>query len=141
MASCGKPAEINLEELERLCAMQATDPEIASWFNVNVRTIERKRKDPIFAEAMERGKQKGRLSVRRAQLRMLEQGNATMAIWLGKQYLGQTDEVRHEVTFASPLCIVLPRGEAGSTISGTDAARKLIEGGEDQESIDVEPVD
>jgi hypothetical protein len=45
-----------------------------------------------FREAMERGRAKGRISMRRAQLRMLENGNATMGIWLGKQYLGQSDE-------------------------------------------------
>ena len=40
---------------------------------------------------MARGKAKGRLSVRRAQMKLLESGNVVMAIWLGKQLLGQRD--------------------------------------------------
>jgi len=40
---------------------------------------------------MARGKGKGRLSIRRAQMKLLEKGNATMGVWLGKQYLGQRD--------------------------------------------------
>src|SRR5437879_3890373 len=97
MAQRGTTAEIDLAELEKLAAMQATDEEISAWFGVTTRTIERRRKDPAFAEILERGKAKGKLNMRRAQLRLLEQGNPTMAIWLGKQYLGQTDEIRHDI--------------------------------------------
>jgi hypothetical protein len=40
---------------------------------------------------MERGRAKGRVSVRRAQFKLLEKGDSGMAKWLGKQYLGQRD--------------------------------------------------
>ena len=73
--------------------MQCTDEEIAGWFGVSTRTIERRRKSPVFAETICRGKARGRISLRRAQLKILEQGNATMGIWLGKQYLGQADQI------------------------------------------------
>jgi len=49
-----------------------------------------------FAEAMERGRAKGRISVRRHQMKLLEAGNATMAVWLGKQLLGQRDVITAE---------------------------------------------
>ena len=45
---------------------------------------------------MERGRAKGKISVRRAQLKMLESGNGTMGVWLGKQLLGQRDVVTNE---------------------------------------------
>ena len=93
-----KPVEIDLVELEKLCSLQCTDIEIAAWFNISVRTIESRRKQPSFAEAMERGKARGRISVRRNQMRLLEAGNATMGIWLGKQLLGQKDIVTTEHT-------------------------------------------
>jgi hypothetical protein len=93
MARRGTAASINLAELEKLAAMQCTDEEIAAWFNVSPRTIERRRKSPVFAETIGRGKARGRISLRRAQLKILEQGNATMGIWLGKQYLGQADQI------------------------------------------------
>ena len=40
----------------------------------------------------------GQISVRRAQMRLLESGNATMGIWLGKQLLGQRDVTPIELT-------------------------------------------
>jgi hypothetical protein len=85
MAQRGKTAKIEPQELEKLCALQCTDEEIAAWFGVSPRTIERRRKVRKFAEVMERGKARGRISIRRTQMRLLEQGNATMGVWLGKQ--------------------------------------------------------
>ena len=107
MAQKGTAASINLGELEKLAAMQCTDEEIAAWFGVSIRTIERRRKSPVFCEVIERGKAKGRISLRRAQLRMLENGSAAIAIWLGKQYLHQAEEpIDHAVV---PLMLVLPK--------------------------------
>jgi hypothetical protein len=110
MAQRGTTAKIDLAELEKLCSLQCTDQELASWFGVTTRTIERKRKKKAFAEVMERGKAKGRISVRRMQMKLLEQGNATMGVWLGKNILGQVDEVRHEFSGSlTYLSVVLPR--------------------------------
>jgi hypothetical protein len=96
MAQRGTIAGIDLIELEKLCGLQYTDEEIASWFGVTTRTIERRRKNKKFAEVMQRGKAKGRISVRRMQMKLLEAGNATMGVWLGKNILGQTDQVHHQ---------------------------------------------
>ena len=94
------PAIIDLSALEKLCSLHCTDEDIASWFGVSTRTIENRRKQPGFAEAMSRGRAKGRISVRRAQMKLLESGNATMAIWLGKQLLGQRDVTPVELSGA-----------------------------------------
>lgn len=40
---------------------------------------------------MNRGRAKGRISLRRAQMKLVEKGNAAMSIWLGKQWLNQRD--------------------------------------------------
>jgi len=109
MAQRGITAGIDLVELEKLCGLQCTDQEIAHWFGVTERTISRRRKIKKFNDVMERGKARGRISVRRMQMKLLENGNATMGVWLGKQYLGQTDEIRHEVGFQA-LAVMLPRG-------------------------------
>src|SRR5687768_8916947 len=93
-----KKVTIDLVELEKLCTLQCTHAEIGAWFGVSTRTIDTRRKQPQFYEAMERGKAKGRISVRRAQMRLLEAGNATMGVWLGKQLLGQRDIVTNEHT-------------------------------------------
>jgi hypothetical protein len=110
MAQRGTTAKIDLAELEKLCGLQCTDEELAAWFNVTTRTIERKRKKKSFAEVMARGKAKGRISVRRQQMKLLEAGNATMGVWLGKNILGQTDEVHHQIDgLRGCVSIFMPR--------------------------------
>ena len=137
MAQRGTTAKIDMAELERLSAMQCTDEEIAAWFGVTTRTIERRRKNAKFAEVMSRGKAKGRISVRRAQLKLLEAGNATMGVWLGKNILGQVDEIRHELfgNFSTQLQIVIPRDlqpaqpEAAPAL---DVSHELVEADESE---------
>ncbi len=107
MAVRGVKAKIDLVELQKLCHLQCTDEEIAAWFNVATRTIERRRKNPKFAAVMERGRAQGRISVRRMQMRLLEQGNATMGVWLGKQILGQTDIVDYRGDIAKQTFLLL----------------------------------
>src|SRR5258708_6386179 len=80
MARRGIAAAIDEAELEKLAVLQCTDEEIAAWFGVTTRTIERRRKVPKFAEILARGKAKGRISVRRQQMKLLEKGNATMGV-------------------------------------------------------------
>ena len=95
-----KPIDIDLDELQKLCALQCTHEEIAAWFGCSVRTIEKYSKHAEVGEAMARGRAKGRISVRRAQMRLLEAGNAVMGVWLGKQLLGQRDVTPIELTGA-----------------------------------------
>jgi hypothetical protein len=104
----GKKARIDLIELEKLAMLQCTDQEIAAWFGVAVKTIERRRSEPRFAEVMERGKAKGRISVRRQQMKLLEDGNATMGVWLGKNLLGQVDHVSVSSAMAPNMYIMMP---------------------------------
>jgi hypothetical protein len=89
-----KPAEIDLSELEKLCLLQCNDEEIAAWFNVSVRTLQNRREQPKFAKLMRRGRAKGCINVRRAQMRLLDAGNAAIAMWLGKVVLGQKDTMQ-----------------------------------------------
>jgi hypothetical protein len=91
-----KTVPIALLELEKLCSLHCTDQELADWFGVSTRTIEKRRKRREFAEAMQRGRSRGQISVRRAQMKILEGGNSTMGVWLGKQFLGQRDMITTE---------------------------------------------
>lgn len=86
-------AKLDPEALEKLCSLQCTDEEIAAFFGVSAKTIQRRKSVPAFAQRMESGRAKGRISLRRAQMRLVEGGNATMCIWLGKQLLGQRDHL------------------------------------------------
>src|ERR1700730_1358525 len=112
MARRGTAASINLGELEKLAALQCTDEEMAGWFGISTRTIERRRKSRIFAETIERGRSKGRISLRRSQLKILQDGSATMGIWLGKQYLGQTADMSVNTNTQIVHCLLLPTAPA-----------------------------
>src|SRR5260370_1634130 len=94
-------AKIDLAELEKLCAMQCTDEEVAAFFGVSTRTIERRRKVKKFNEVMERGRAKGRVSVRRNLFRLANNGQIAAAIFLSKNLLGYKDYVNSELTGAA----------------------------------------
>lgn len=89
-------AKIDLIELEKLCNIQCTDEEVAGFFGVSTRTIERRRLQPRFAEVMDRARAKGRVSVRRSLFRMAANNNVAAAIFLAKNLLGYRDVVNNE---------------------------------------------
>ena len=92
--------EIDAEQFKKLCAIQCTLGEISSWFKCSEDTIERwcKRELEVsFAEAFKMFSADGKISLRRTQFRMAET-NVSMAIWLGKQYLGQRDAADIEIS-------------------------------------------
>jgi len=85
----GRPKiEINEDQLEKLASILCTMEEMASFFGCSVDTLERN-----FADTIKKGKDKGRMSLRRLQFEKAQSGNTTMLIWLGKQMLGQKDKL------------------------------------------------
>jgi hypothetical protein len=89
---------IDLSALENLCGLQCTDAEVASFFKVSTRTIERRKQQPAFAEAMERGRAAGKLSLRRILFGQANKGNPAAAIFLAKNILGYKDFVTSELS-------------------------------------------
>ena len=43
------------------------------------------------------------------QLRLAEEGNPALAIWLGKQYLGQSEQLQHSYDLCVTTSIGIPR--------------------------------
>lgn len=87
--------EIDKKMFENLCGLQCTLEEIASAFDCDERTIERwccRTYKKGFADIFREKRGKGKISLRRSQFKLAEK-NAAMAIFLGKQYLGQTDKI------------------------------------------------
>jgi hypothetical protein len=89
-------AKIDQGEMEKLYLMQCTDEEVAAFFGVSTRTIERRSKTKQFQEARERGKAKGRISVRRHLFHLAQSGNVAAAIFLAKNLLGYKDILSNE---------------------------------------------
>ena len=99
MAKMGRPRkEIDQKQFENLCGMMCTLDEIAGFFSCSPDTIERwcKRTYKMtFADIFKEKSAKGKMTLRRYQWQLAEK-NVGMAIFLGKQYLGQKDTVEYE---------------------------------------------
>lgn len=92
----GRPRkEIDQGFFEGLCKIQCTLEEIAHVLGVSEDTVERwcKRTYEVgFADSYKKFSAFGKTSLRRSQFELARKGNATMLIWLSKQYLGHTDK-------------------------------------------------
>jgi hypothetical protein len=102
----GRPKKpIDYDQVEKLASIMCTQEEIAAWMDVDVSTLKR---DEMFCTIYKKGIEKGKMSFRRQQYKLAEAGNATMSIWLGKQYLGQKDkqEVEHSGELKLPTITI-----------------------------------
>ena len=95
----GRPQKvIDHVQFEKLCALQCTLQEIAGWFDCSEDTIEhwcKRTYKESFSEVYSKKRGAGKISLRRAQWKLAEK-SAAMAIFLGKNYLGQRDSVEYE---------------------------------------------
>ena len=97
------PKPIDYTKLDAMCAIHCTGEECASILGVSYEHLNNQlKKDGNFG-FLEYFKEKGangKMSLRRKQYDQAMSGNSTMLIWLGKQWLGQTDKVeeKSEVT-------------------------------------------
>lgn len=94
----GRPYAIEADEatlkiIKGLGQIQATTKECAAVLGVTEMTYIqfKKRHAPLIDDTYAAGSGEGLASLRRRQFQMSEK-SATMAIWLGKQYLGQSDK-------------------------------------------------
>lgn len=97
----GRPRkEIDIKQFENLCGLQCTQEEICSFFECDDVTLNswcKRTYKMNFSEVFSQKRGKGKISLRRNQWKLAET-NATMGIWLGKQYLDQRDVQEIEVT-------------------------------------------
>lgn len=90
-------SEQDFKDLDKMIKIHATLAEIAFFFGVSEDTIERRiteQYNETFAEYYKKTSQGGKMSLRRKQFELALAGNATMLIWLGKQYLKQNDKTQ-----------------------------------------------
>lgn len=99
MAKTGRPrAQIDQAQFEKLCGLQCTEAEILAWFGITDKTLNRWCKEVYkmsFSDVFAEKRDAGKISLRRHQWRLAEK-NASMAIFLGKNYLGQKDDPGRE---------------------------------------------
>ena len=107
----GRPKKkLDYELIGRLASIQCTQAEVASVLGVSLSKLD---KDEEFKRIFFEKKEGGRASLRRQQWKLAESGNPTMLIWLGKQYLGQSDkkDVAHSGEQTVEV-VVMPKDES-----------------------------
>lgn len=115
----GRPRkEIDQRQFEEMCRIHCTLDEIAAIFGCSIDTIEnwcKREYGMLFSEVYKRYSSVGNKSLRRWQFEMAEK-SVPMAIFLGKNWLGQTDKAEREtgdVEDLAPLAEMLNEdGEA-----------------------------
>lgn len=90
--------KINVDwlKVDVLCRCQCTEEEIAADLEMSSDTLYRRCKedhDMTFAEYFALKRKRGFTSLRAKQYEKAMAGDGTMLIWLGKQYLEQTEKV------------------------------------------------
>ena len=109
--------EINWNQVDQMCAIQCTGEEIAAVLGVDYDTLNKamkREKKKSFTEYFKEKSAYGKVSLRRRQSRAAEEGNTTMMVWLGKQWLGQVDRQEKESEInqdQQPITIVIKKDD------------------------------
>ena len=96
------PAQDRIDKkvFENLCGLQCTQAEICCAFDVDDKTLTswcKKTYGMAFSEIFKIKRGSGQISLRRTQWNLAKK-SASMAIFLGKQYLGQKDVIEYDNT-------------------------------------------
>ena len=101
----GRQTIVNLSDVRKLAQLHCTQKEAAGQLSIGVVSFRKLLKDNDKVKvAWEQGLEQGKVSLRRKQSN-LATNSAPMAIWLGKQYLGQDDKqtVQHTGADGGPI--------------------------------------
>lgn len=93
--------KLDWEKLDSCLFFGATAVECEELTGVSFDTIKRRIKAKFkmgFAEYRDKKMSKAKQNLRRKQYETAMGGNVTMQIWLGKQWLGQSDKIEKDVT-------------------------------------------
>jgi len=119
----GRPKKpIDLELVEDLAGIMCTHEEIAQILKVSVSTLEHNEE---FLQVYKRALNTAKSSLRRRQYQAAMDGSNALLIWLGKQYLGQTDKQEREITGKDGGPVVLSHLSDDEVIR---RAREIIRG-------------
>ena len=109
--------EIDKKNFESMCAYQCTQEEICAFLGVTDKTLSnwcKKTYGLRFSEVFRQKREMGKMSLRRKQWKLADT-SASMAIFLGKNYLGQTDQVETKIELETDGFIEALKGQAEET--------------------------
>lgn len=99
----GRPKKVLTEDaiklIENMARIMCTEEEIADVLGCSRDLFYTKENENLFRQAIEKGRATGKQSLRRKQYEVAMKGNSSMLIWLGKQWLNQTDKVEQTTSF------------------------------------------
>lgn len=108
-------AQIDWDQVDKMCAIHCTGEEQAAVLGVDYDTLNAacKREQGVgFSDYFKQKASHGRMSLRRKQYTAAMDGNTTMLVWLGKNWLGQSDQPETEAQDLPP--IVIERADAAN---------------------------
>ena len=93
--------KIDEQAIQKLAQMHCTFDEIAEFCEVSTKTLQRN-----YVHLIKKGRDMGKISLRRAQFEKALSGNVVMQIWLGKQHLDQRDKIE-QTNYNEPLPLII----------------------------------
>ena len=93
--------KVDTQAVQKLAQMHCTYEEIAEFCNVSTKTLQRS-----YVHLIKKGREMGKISLRRAQFEKALGGNVAMQIWLGKQHLDQKDKIE-QTSYNEPLPLII----------------------------------
>ena len=102
---------IDWDKVDALCAIHCTRSEISAVLCIGEDTLIRaakREKGQDIGEYIALKSMRGKASLRRRQWRAAEDGDRTMLVWLGKQWLGQADKIEQVGSQDHRVVVYLP---------------------------------
>ena len=100
--------EIDWDQVDEMCRIHCTGEEQAAVLGIDYDTLNRacKREQGLsFTEYFKQKSASGKMSLRRRQYTKAMVGDNTQLIWLGKNWLGQSDQPEVEAQDLPPIVI------------------------------------
>lgn len=112
----GRPRKvIDWDQVDAMCRIHCTGEEQAAVLNVDYDTLNsacKREKGMGFSEYFKQKSASGKMSLRRKQYTSAMDGNTTMLVWLGKNWLGQKDSQEESYEELPPIQIIMPKPDS-----------------------------
>jgi len=100
--------EIDWDQVDRMCEYHCTGEEQAGILGIDYDTLNaacKRERGVGFSDYFKQKASGGKMSLRRRQFTSAMDGNSTMLVWLGKNWLGQSDQPEPEAQDLPPIVI------------------------------------
>jgi hypothetical protein len=100
--------EIDWEQVDEMCRIHCTGEEQAGILGIDYDTLNaacKRERGVGFSDYFKQKASGGKMSLRRRQFTAAMDGNSTMLVWLGKNWLGQADQPETEAQDLPPIVI------------------------------------